>query len=141
MPVSHFTKLISWPARLAPVLLVALTACAGDETLSAYGAAGKTWRLSQIDGAPFSAAATLEFPAPGKIAGQAPCNAYRAETTAPYPWFDTTGLSSTRKVYPELLEETRFLEALQTMGEAEVTGDVLILRNGSGREMLFRADG
>lgn len=126
---------------LAAAAMIPLMACAGDETLSAYGAAGKRWELTQIDGKPFTATATLAFPAPGQIAGQAPCNAYRAELNAPYPWFDATNLAATRAVCPELLEETRYLEALQSMSEAEVAGDVLILRNEAGAELLFTAGG
>ncbi|MBE1295183.1 META domain-containing protein [Phycobacter azelaicus] len=140
MPKTSYRRL-HLRGALAAATMIPLAACAGDETLTAYGAAGKTWVLSQIDGKPFAATATLEFPAPGQIAGQAPCNAYRAEITAPYPWFEAGSLAATRAVCPDLLGETRYLEALQSMSEAEVAGDVLILRNDAGRELVFTASG
>ncbi|MCB4457501.1 META domain-containing protein [Leisingera sp. McT4-56] len=117
------------------------SACTGDETLSAYGAAGKTWQLHSIDGDPFAAAATLSFPEPGRIAGRAPCNSFHGGQTAPYPWFETGPLAVTRAACPQLAEEAVFLKALEEMSLSEVSGDVLILSNEEGREMLFKAGG
>ncbi|MBY6140630.1 META domain-containing protein [Leisingera daeponensis] len=117
------------------------TACTGDESLSAYGAAGKEWKLQSIDGAAFAAAATLTFPEPGKIAGRGPCNNFLGRQTAPYPWFETGPLAVTRMACPELEAEDAFLKALQEMTLAEVSGDVLILSNEAGREMLFKGGG
>ncbi|KIC21191.1 META domain-containing protein [Leisingera sp. ANG-Vp] len=117
------------------------SACTGDETLSAYGAAGKLWHLSAIDGADFPAAASVTFPAPGRIAGQAPCNSFRGRQTAPYPWFGAGQLATTRRACPEQDAETAFLQALQEMTLAEISGDVLILSNDQGREMLFASGG
>ncbi|OBY27791.1 META domain-containing protein [Leisingera sp. JC1] len=117
------------------------SACAGDETLSAYGAAGTEWLLQSIDGDTFAADATLTFPEPGKIAGRAPCNSFSGSQTAPYPWFETGPLAVTRMACPELEAEDAFLNALQGMTLSEVTGDVLILSNEAGREMLFKAGG
>jgi len=116
-------------------------ACTGDETLTAYGASGKLWRLSSIDGAAFTAPVSLSFPKPGTIAGQAPCNRFQGRQTAPYPWFTVASLAATRSACPELRAESAFLQALQEMTLAEISGSVLILSNGQGREMLFRADG
>lgn len=128
--------------RTAWILLLLLAgACTGDETLSAYGASGKLWRLSSIDGNPFTAHASLSFPEPGLIAGKGPCNQFRGKQTAPYPWFAATSLAATRAACPELQAEAAFLHALQEMTLAEVSGNVLILSNGQGREMLFRAGG
>ncbi|WP_342665583.1 META domain-containing protein [Leisingera aquimarina] len=122
-------------------LLVLASACTGDETLSAYGAADKTWRLSSIDNAAFPAIARLAFPEPGKITGHTPCNSFQGAQTAPYPWFSAEAFTVTRAACPELALETEFLQSLQTMTLAEVSGDVLILSNGQGREMLFTAGG
>ena len=73
--------------------LFLLAACRGDETIAAYGAADITWQLTEIDGQPFTATATLHFPEPGRIAGIAPCNSYNAVLDAPYPWFDASTLA------------------------------------------------
>ncbi|MFY0311979.1 META domain-containing protein [Leisingera sp. D0M16] len=121
--------------------LLLIAACTGDETLSAYGAAGKFWRLQSIDGAAYTAAASLRFPEPGTIAGQAPCNSFKGKQTAPYPWFAVEALAVTRAACPGLKAEAAFLQALQAMTLAEVSGRVLILSNGQGREMLFTAGG
>jgi len=55
--------------RLAIFLLALIPACQGDETLSAYGAAEKTWVLEKIDETPWAARATIEFPNEGMIKG------------------------------------------------------------------------
>lgn len=127
--------------RLAclPILLIA-TACVGDETLTAYGAADKVWQLQSIDGTDFSASASLTFPEPGVIAGGAPCNSYRGRQGAPYPWFAAEALVTTRAACPDLAAEAAFLQTLGDMTLAEVAGDVLILSNDQGREMVFNAD-
>lgn len=127
-------------AALIGSLLLA-NACAGDESLSAYGAAGEMWQLRSIDGAAFSASAHLTFPEPGRIAGRGPCNSLQGSQTAPYPWFETGSLAVTRAACPEREAEAAFLQALQEMTLAEVSGDVLILSNEAGREMLFTGGG
>lgn len=127
-------------AALIGSLLLA-NACAGDESLSAYGAAGEMWQLRSIDGAAFSASAHLTFPEPGRIAGRGPCNSFQGSQTAPYPWFETGSLAVTRAACPEREVEAAFLQALQEMTLAEVSGEVLILSNEAGREMLFTGGG
>lgn len=129
------------PRVLCILSLLLAGACKGDETLSAYGAAGKVWQLSSIDGAAFTAAASLTFPEPGKLAGRAPCNSFQGVQTAPYPWFAAESVTVTRAACPELGAEAVFLQALQGMTLAEVSGDVLILSNDQGREMLFTGGG
>ncbi|WP_420857307.1 META domain-containing protein [Marivivens marinus] len=124
------------PLVLLPFLLAA---CDPDESLTAYGAADTVWQLETLDGAPLGAAATVEFPEPGQIAGQAPCNRFFGEQRAPYPWFEVGPLAATRMACPDLDKEQNFLSALAAMTEVEVAGDILILRGDDGREMLFRA--
>lgn len=128
------------PVVLFPLLSL-LAACTGDETLSAYGAADKTWVLTEIDGQPFAARATLGFPEPGRLAGQAPCNTYSGEQTAPYPWFEARQILSTKAACKDLQQEQLFLSALSTMTLSEVSGDVLVLSTPEGREMVFKAGG
>ena len=104
-------------------LILALTfavSCKADETARAYGAGGKTWTLTEIDGQPFNAMASLSFPEVDKIAGRGPCNGFSGTMSVPYPWFKTGPLRSTRRACPAL-------------------GDVMILKNEKGREMMFRA--
>ena len=121
------------------IALLGLDMCGKDETVAGYGAADKVWQLTALDGAPFVATATLRFPEPGQIAGEAPCNRYSGAMTTPYPWFDAGQVISTRRACPELAAEQAFLSALSAMSEAEVSGDTLILRNEAGREMVFTA--
>ena len=121
-------------------LLMLCTACRGDETLSAYGASDKIWKLTELDGAPFTARATISFPEPGQITGQAPCNRFNSTQTAPYPWFEMGEAMVTRMACPEGEAEARFLTALSAMTQSEVLGNSLILRNEAGREMVFEAE-
>ncbi len=121
------------------IALLGLDMCATDETVAGYGAADRVWHLAELDGAPFAATATLRFPEPGQIAGEAPCNRYSGVMTTPYPWFDAGQVISTRRACPELEAEQAFLSALTAMGEAEVAGETLILRSEDGREMVFTA--
>jgi heat shock protein HslJ len=120
-------------------LSVPLAACRQDETLSAYAGQGSTWQLTAIDDAPVAAgaAATISFPAEGRIAGTGPCNRFTASQSAPYPWFSLTGLAATRTACPALDAETAFFRALAMMAFAEVQGDVLILSAEGGRSLRF----
>lgn len=126
--------------RLAALFLVGfIPACQADETVAGYGGAEKTWTLTELDGAPFTATATMSFPETGRIAGRAPCNNYNGEMSVPYPWFEVGPLMSTRMACPELEQEGLFFAALGEMTLSEVLGDTLILRNDAGREMVFKA--
>lgn len=126
-----------WPLILMAFL--GLDMCQRDETVSGHGGGAAEWNLVSIDGAAFEARATVEFPEEGAIAGKGPCNSYRGEQTAPYPWFDADRISVTRQACPELEAEARFLEMLTAMTQVEVAGGILILSNDAGREMVFRA--
>lgn len=125
---------------LSICLASTLTACWRDETLTGYGAADRAWILQKINGVDFPAKATLTFPAKGQIAGQAPCNSFHGQQTAPYPWFQVEQIATTRRACPEMKQEMQFLTSLAEMRETEVAGSVLILRNEDGGEMLFKAD-
>ena len=117
--------------------LAALSACVADETLSGYAGAGSRWELREIDGTPFPAAAFLEFPEPGVIAGEAPCNRFSGRQTAPYPWFQVERLLATRRACPALAAEQLFLDALAKVTLAEVQGDTLLLSDPAGPVMVF----
>jgi len=125
-------------AILLSALLIG-SACMSDESVAKYGAAGKTWALHEIDGAPFSARTTLEFDKAGWITGQAPCNRFSAKQTAPYPWFKTGPAIATKMACQDLKQEQVFFEALGAMSLSEVSGAALILSNDDGRSMIFKA--
>jgi heat shock protein HslJ len=125
--------------RLTLVLsMMALFQCDRDETVAAYGASDRSWVLQEIDGQPFEASALLQFPEEGKIAGNAPCNSYNGKLNAPYPWFEIKDLAATRAACATLEAEGMYFAALLAMTQSEVSGDVLILRNEDGHEMVFK---
>lgn len=128
--------------RLAVIIgFFGLIQCDRDESVAAYGAAGQVWTLTELDGGAFTARATMTFPKPGKISGQAACNSYQGTMDTPYPWFDAQQIVTTRMACPDLAAETAFLAALADMTQSEVSGDTMILTNESGRVMLFKASG
>ncbi|ABG31011.1 META domain-containing protein [Roseobacter denitrificans] len=123
------------------VALLAVNGCTRDETAAAYGGADKVWRVVEIDDIPFASRATLTFPAPGQIAGDAPCNSYSAAITVPYPWFDAGPIVATKKRCADASHEARFLEALANMSLSEILRDTMILSTPEGRSIIFKADG
>lgn len=123
---------------IAMLLILSVSACR-DETLSGFATPDQVFALQELDGAPFPARATLSFPEPGRVTGNAPCNSYSGALTAPYPWFETGAIATTKRACPALAQETAFFTALSQMTLAEISGGVLILSNAAGRQMLFRA--
>ena len=119
---------------LAP--LIAATPALADD----WGPHDAVWHLTEIDGAAFTARATIGFPEPGKIAGSAPCNSYSGAQPAAYPRFDPGPLISTRMACPDLPAETEFFGALEAMTAGMIEGEALILADGSGRHMVFQRD-
>lgn len=116
---------------------VLLAQCNQDETLTAYGAAGKVWRLTELNGAPVSGTATLEFTEDQTMRGVGPCNMFSATVTAPYPWFELSPILSTRRACPEMALETELLTLLPQLSQAEVSGSVLVLSNEGGQRAVF----
>ena len=123
-------------ALLLPLLLSALSC--GDETISGYTDRGAVFQLRELDGAHYPARATLSFPEEGQVAGEGPCNSFRASQSAPYPWFAPGPIAATRRACPDLEAESRFFAALSEMTLIEAQGDTVILTNEAGREMVFR---
>ncbi len=119
----------------ALVLLVALAACGGDETVAAYGGAG-SWELREIDGVATDGL-SLTFGPDGAVAGEAPCNLLTTTQTAPYPWFELSGIAMTRRACPDLALEEELIARLSAMTLSEVSGDVLILSDPEAGEMVF----
>ena len=125
---------------LAALPLLLATACVGDESVAKYGGAGKIWILSEIDGAAFSARATVEFDKAGWIKGQAPYNRYSAKQSAPYPWFKVGPTMATKMACPDLDRENQFFRALGEMSLSEVSETTLILSNDADRTMIFKVE-
>jgi heat shock protein HslJ len=126
-------------AVIVMAFLWGLTNCGGDETVASYGAKEVVWQLVELDGKPFDARATLSFADEGALSGQAPCNRYSGQQSAPYPWFQAEKIAVTRMACPQLAAETAYFEALSAMTLSEVSGETLILSNDAGREMVFEA--
>ena len=116
-----------------------MSACQSDETISGYANPDTVWQLQDLNGLAFPATATITFPEEGKIAGRAPCNSYSAAQSAPYPWFETGAITTTKIACPALKAETQYLHALAAMTLIEVSGDTLILPNDDGTQMVFAA--
>ncbi|MCO6384987.1 META domain-containing protein [Oceanicola sp. 502str15] len=125
-------------ALTALLALTPLAAACKDETVTGY--APGIYRLEEIDGTSFEWGATLNLTEAGRISGQAPCNGYSAEQTAPYPWFKPGPIVATRMACLHMNGEAEFFEALGAMTLAEGSGPVLILSNEAGREMVFRRE-
>lgn len=115
-----------------------LSACVYDETLSAYAVTGKTYHLTEINGAAPESAITLELGPNGAISGQAPCNRYNTSTEDPYPWLKITAIIATKMACPALSEESAYFDALESMTLSEAAGPILLLSNDAGDEMEFR---
>lgn len=124
--------------RLLFIVLL-LSGCLKDETISGYAPERAIFALQSIDDTAFEATATISFPAQGRITGQAPCNSYAAVQAVPYPWFNAQAILSSKRVCPDLAEEQTYFAALSEMSLSEVSGRTLILSNDAGRKMVFTA--
>lgn len=125
--------------RLFPSLLIALalTGCKSDETISGYTDANAVWTLTEVNNTAFTARATITFPAEGKVSGKAPCNSYSSSQTVPLPWFKLGPILSTKMACADLAAEQIFFTNLGAASLAEVRGNILILSNETGLEMVF----
>lgn len=122
------------------LLLALVTASCADETISGYADRDAVYRLEEFEGAPVPWQATISFPEQGRVAGQAPCNAFSADQRVPYPWFELGSIAATRRACLHIQGETEFFAALSRVILAEVAGDVLILSDDHGPVLVFRAE-
>lgn len=104
---------------------------------AAFPAADTSWTLSETDGAPVTATATLTFPEPGKIAGKAPCNTFRGSLDGTPQAFTIGPLAMTQMACPDLDAETAFTTSLSSMTQADITPDSVTLSNADGGQMVF----
>ncbi len=123
--------------RISLIVLSILTSCFKDETVSGQTGDEALWLLSTMNESPVTTRITIAFPEEGKIAGQAPCNRYFGNQTAPLPWFEVKGLGSTKMACPELELETQYFTLLQKMTTAEIAGNTLVLATDTGNTLVF----
>lgn len=107
------------------------------------------WRLTAIDGQPYTARALIAYPAGGqKRVGIGPCNRFTARRvtepfptdpfpTAPFPTGAVTGIVATDMACDDLAEEQRFLAALSEMQRRGVSSTALYMVNDAGRRLDF----
>lgn len=124
--------------RAALILPLLLWSCK-DETVSGWSDPTTIWTLEEMAGAPVPFAATLSFPEEGVVRGRGPCNRFSARQIHPYPWIGIDALAATRVACPDLAGERAFFAALRRMTLVEASDAVLILTDGAGGEMVFRA--
>ena len=124
---------------LSILALLGAASCGADETVTAYGGANKVWLLIEMNAQPITTEITIEFQGDGQVVGQAPCNRYISQNSAPYPWIKLSAIASTRRACSELALEGRYLKTLATMTEVEVFQDTLVLRSDNGAEMMYKS--
>ena len=110
-----------------------------SETAAGYALTGVDYALVEIDQTPYPANATMQFHDDGRLSGRGPCNAWNAQVTVPYPWFETTPIASTRALCAAIDQETLFFATLGQMTVIEASGNTLILSTPNGPEMVFQA--
>ncbi len=120
--------------------LVFLMACTPDETISAYAVTGQPYTLTEMNDAPVTFRATIEFGDAGAFSGMAPCNRYFGQNEDPYPWVNIQSIGATKVACPQLKEESLYFRALESMTLAEASGPVLILSNDAGDSMVFQIE-
>ena len=111
-----------------------------DQTLRAYADADVVWTVTELNGAPFEASATMQFPQAAVITGMAPCNSYRATLTVPYPWFASGPIAATRRACPDLDLEAAFFKALEAATISVIEGETLTLSDEDNVLLVFKAD-
>jgi imidazolonepropionase-like amidohydrolase/heat shock protein HslJ len=106
----------------------------GDATLP-FG----SWRLTTLHGtaAEPDTAPTIAFDVDGRVSGNGGCNTYGSQATLTPAGLTLTHAFSTRMACsPEIDQrETEFFEALEQTAAHQVSGDALLLFDGSGQEV------
>jgi len=124
--------------RMVFAALLAVSPALAHDGHARFDAAGHVWNLIEMNGAPVSTIITLTFPEPGKLTGDAPCNRYFGVMWGDYPWFRADRIASTRRACPNLALETRYLQTLRTVTQADAGAHHLILTGDNGQSLVFR---
>ncbi|MGL5011913.1 MAG: META domain-containing protein [Paracoccaceae bacterium] len=99
------------------------------------------WRLVSLNGADFTARATLSFLEDGTLQGEGPCNGFGGQLTALPPAWAMGAVRATRMACDDLAAEQVFFDALAAMTAAAVTAESLTLTGPEGAVMVFAASG
>lgn len=126
--------------KFALILTLALAACRPDETISGRTAPSGVWVLSLISETPVTERITIRFPEQGRVTGEAPCNSYFADQSAPLPWIDFGPIGATERACPALDLETRYFGLLERMALVEVLGDTLLMTADDGTTLTYRLE-
>ena len=105
---------------------------------------GTSWVLEDLAGAGVMdyVRATLEFPEPGRVAGNGSCNRFFGSATISGGALTVAPLGSTRKACPEAVanQEDRYLEALQGATRFAMDGPwLLVYSAGLEKPLRFTA--
>jgi len=132
---------ISKPLHFGPLLFslwALLSGCQVDPTATLDSVTGPVWVVQTLDGIAFPAAATLRFSPDGRVSGKVPCNRYFGAVKFTGPDVTIGPLASTKMACEALDDESRYLMALEEMTQVKTSLDQLILRDPSGRELIFK---
>jgi heat shock protein HslJ len=128
-------------------LLVLLTGCAGNSPAAGSELWGTSWRLVEVQGAAAleGIEATLEFPEPGRVAGNGSCNRFSGSVELTGNSVMVRQLAATRMACIEPAanrQEADYLRALEASGRYAIQGDMLELYSARGAPPLrFRRAG
>lgn len=124
---------MSLPVRLALCLSVLATPALAQDPV--------TWRLVSLNGADFTASATMTFLPDGTLQGDGPCNTYGGQLAALPPAWALGPVRSTRMACDALEAEAAFFTALSAMTTADQDTDTLTLTAPDGSTLVFAAAG
>ncbi len=98
---------------------------------------GTTWKLVELDGAPYAARATATLNSDGTISGQAPCNSFSATYSGHWPDISFNNTASTKMACPDLDQETAFFAAMRKVNHAEMLTDSMLLTGPDNTSLRF----
>ncbi|MFQ8431056.1 META domain-containing protein [Amaricoccus sp. W119] len=88
---------------------------------------GTSWKLVELNGAPFEANAVATLTEDGRITGQGPCNSFNAAFTGTWPDIAFEPIPRTRRACPDRDAEDAFLAAMERVNRGEMLSDAMLL--------------